>query len=1611
MKSSVLLKLRAKKMKEEASYWNKKLDTEFTQLLFPKDLSQDKGRWEKEHSFSLYNKNDIKTLAVWALGLLSINYLPYTEENILFWIYEANGVKYPFLFKSNMNQSNAEYFQEISAELDSGKSYSYYPTELLLDSPRTILKFSDDFATDENAELTICISTNEKATVKIFANKNMYSESSINLLLERFISLIEMPFPDDKAISEVSLYTKQDSDIYNELNNTIDTNIKTNFIDSFSSNVIKYPEKIAFKDKNSKITFRELHKKSTKIAQRLIHENYNQQVIGVATDRTVDSMIAILGILMSNNIYLPIDLSFPKQRINQMIDISEAKLLVTDNEYIDELEIPQIKLDIFNSSENSFQTELPHNFEDAYIIFTSGTTGDPKAVLLNHKGLVNRLQWMENDIRCNEDTSFIQKTKRTFDVSIWELFLGLFTGNTTFLLESGQEGNPEALIKVIQENKVTDIHFVPSMLSAFLDYLTNRVPENFYLKHIICSGEALKRKQVEKCRKILPNVEIINYYGPTEATIDVTQYHVIGNEMVIPIGKPVLNTKIIILDEKNNPKPIGTVGELGISGVQLAKYYKNNPQKTAASFIKTSDGVRVYKTGDLARVTPEGVIQYIGRIDKQVKIRGFRIEIEEIEYYLMQCPGIIDSAVVIEKNSQGQENLVGYYKTNGEKITVDAIRKNLSQHLPNYMIPTIICEVADFPVTRNGKLDRERLKELRLEQTKTNSIKKPRNEDEKRLCTIVESVLEVSDLAVDQNFFMVGGNSINFVSILANANDQGFSLEFQDIFANPTVEKLVEISKSNNPKERVQLPPFSLISEEDKSKLPSDAVDAYPMTQLQSGLIYQCNIMDGENNYHDIVTYTINGSIDIEIFKKCVEQLVDAQPIFRTTYNLKDYSENLQIVHKQVDELPISIFDLRGYNSEKEKNDAYERWFKEEESKPFNWGKTGLVKLYIHIMNDEQYKYSIGQHNSALDGWSLNKVHTFLFDKYFEMKDGIKSDVKITDNSHNKHFIYLEKQAINSDEQKNYWQEKLKGSSYFEIPRSHQKKYSNKVIFKDIRLPKNYSSNLISLADSWNVPVKSLLMSATIIFLSILTSKKDIITGYELGGRPETPGSEDSLGLYLNTVPFRIQIENKVTWREFVQKIYEAESELLPYRRYPMAQMKQDIGNKGMLFDTVFNFTHFYSLKTLQKHREFDLMNVRAAAVTEWPLRIEFSRHYYTDEVLFSLHYHTSEYTDDEISFFAKIFIHLLAEIMENNLIDDVYDCADLDCSKFSIYPSKIEKYTEVTEIIENKTESIETINTLKKIWSEILKINLEEISDNDDFYELGGNSIAALRVSMKLSKQISLIEIIKNSKLIELARVIDRADKKAELTNNRLIKPLIECNKDKVLIFIPYAAGNSINFKDAADAISEATTDLSIYSVEFPGHEFSIEEPLMNIDELTVKIIEEIKKSFVGKELYIWGHCVGAGLAISLTEQLEKMNINVKKIFIGSKLLQDKPHLEEIVKEATQITFDDIKDIYSEFGDISVINDKSIQKRIADCFTHDSVQGNLYLMHALEKNLSLKTPLELYVAKDDRHTSDYEKLWENWKSIFDTVTLKEIETGGHYYNVTNPEIFKNIIE
>ena len=221
MQSSVLLKLRAKKMKEEASYWNEKLSAEFTQLSFPKDLSQDNGRWEKEHSFSLYSGNDIKSLAIWTLGLLSINYLPYIEKNILFWIYEDDEVKYPFLFKNNINQSNAECLQEISREIDLGRRYAHYPTELLLDTPRTILKFSDELTTCENAELTICISTKEKTAVKIFANKSMYSESSINLLLERFISLIEMPFPGDEFISEISLYNKTDSDFYAKLNHTI----------------------------------------------------------------------------------------------------------------------------------------------------------------------------------------------------------------------------------------------------------------------------------------------------------------------------------------------------------------------------------------------------------------------------------------------------------------------------------------------------------------------------------------------------------------------------------------------------------------------------------------------------------------------------------------------------------------------------------------------------------------------------------------------------------------------------------------------------------------------------------------------------------------------------------------------------------------------------------------------------------------------------------------------------------------------------------------------------------------------------------------------------------------------------------------------------------------------------------------------------------------------------------------------------------------------------------------------------------------------------------------------------------------------------------------------
>jgi len=424
----------------------------------------------------------------------------------------------------------------------------------------------------------------------------------------------------------------------------------------------------------------------------------------------------------------------------------------------------------------------------AYIIYTSGSTGAPKGVKCHHKGICNRLNWMRSDYPISHKDIFIQKTPVSFDVSLWELFLPLQIGATLVVEVPDGHKDPERLIKTIKENNVSIIHFVPSMLAIFIQ--NKHIVDCTSLNHLFCSGEALSASIVKKAYEKL-DVEIYNFYGPTEAAIEVARWHC-NKSLIsdgIPIGQPVPNTQLYILDKKNNMLPIGIPGELHIAGVQVANGYVNRNQLTKNLFIKDvfskSPEAIMYKTGDLARYRENGDIEYLGRIDHQLKIRGQRIELGEIEKNIEKYEGVSQSIVIVDDH----DNLIAFYA--GNTVSENDLISFLAVKLPSYMIPSHFIKLDSFEYLPTGKVNRKKLAaSIPRKNTFDKNYLEPENEIEELILEIWKEVLAIDYLGVDENFIRIGGNSLHAISITSRLKHAlELELSITDIFNYPTIIK------------------------------------------------------------------------------------------------------------------------------------------------------------------------------------------------------------------------------------------------------------------------------------------------------------------------------------------------------------------------------------------------------------------------------------------------------------------------------------------------------------------------------------------------------------------------------------------------------------------------------------------------------------------------------------------------------------------------------------------------------------------------------------------------------------------------------------------------------
>ena len=638
-------------------------------------------------------------------------------------------------------------------------------------------------------------STGIKGTVEYATD--LYKEETIDRMIGHYTNLLRsiVASPQEQVGRLGMLSVGEEKTLLVDFNATeADYPKDKSIVDLFEEQVIKTPAAVAIVFENEQLTYKELNEHSNQLARYIQKKGVKAEtLVPICLERSLEMIIGILGVMKAGGAYVPVDPEYPQERISYMLEDTSAAIILSSKASREKLNGNKtVKVIALDSDWELIEKEQSSNLKEvispkqlAYVIYTSGSTGKPKGAMNEHMGVVNRLTWAQNYFKLSSRDTVLQKTTFCFDVSVWELLWPLLAGARLVFAKPGSQGDSAYLRELIDSQKITMLHFVPSMLSVFLSDLE---PGNCKgLENVLCSGEALRASQVQTFGEKLPGVKLHNLYGPTEAAIDVTYWSYLNKGeaiQVVPIGKPVSNTRIYILSNEKELVPTGVAGEIYIGGVQVGRGYLNREELTKEKFLSdpfsNEAGARLYKTGDLGRWLADGNIEYLGRIDDQVKIRGYRIELGEIESILNQSELIQQAVVLAKEDKQGNKRLAGYVVPDGE-FNKQAVQSYLNTKLPDYMVPALWVALESIPLTANGKIDRKALPDPEISDMTTVYVA-PRNETEAKLTEIWQELLGVERVGVYDNFFELGGDSILTIQVVSRMRRSGFVMSPKDLF-------------------------------------------------------------------------------------------------------------------------------------------------------------------------------------------------------------------------------------------------------------------------------------------------------------------------------------------------------------------------------------------------------------------------------------------------------------------------------------------------------------------------------------------------------------------------------------------------------------------------------------------------------------------------------------------------------------------------------------------------------------------------------------------------------------------------------------------------------------
>ncbi|MCG3462320.1 amino acid adenylation domain-containing protein [Xenorhabdus bovienii] len=897
----------------------------------------------------------------------------------------------------------------------------------------------------------------------------------------------------------------------------------------FEAQVQRTPDATAVVFEDQSLSYNELNHRANRLANHLITLGIRpDDRVALYVERSLAMIVALLGVLKAGGAYVPLDPAYPDERLAYMLEDATPKVVLTQKTLADRLAstvptvMPMIVLDNPEPLIEAMPTDNPDAWSLgltsrhlAYVIYTSGSTGLPKGVAIEHRNTVNFLTWVQQAFRPEELAHTLFATSFNFDLALYECFAPFISGGTVHLVS-------DALSLVTKKPSVSLINTVPSAITHLID--TNAIPAA--TRTVNLAGEALKPHVVEQLFACSSVQEVCNLYGPSETTTYSTWVRM--NRMtgfVAHIGRPIANTQIYILDADSQPVPLGVTGEIHIAGAGVARGYLNRPELTAERFLPnpfaTIAGARMYKTGDLGRWLPDGNIEYLGRNDFQVKLRGFRIELGEIEARLVQCHGVSEAVVIarediFDENSAGQKRLVAYLLPQaGVELKPMALRQQLAQHLAEYMLPSAFVTLDAFPLTPNGKLDRQALPAPDSSAVVTRGYEAPVSEMEIALAEIWQVLLGLERVSRYDHFFELGGHSLLAIQLAARVRQRlALELPLPQLFAYPVLADLATVLIDASVAAQTVI-------------LTADRRQSLPLSFAQQRLWFLAQLNPKASlAYHIPTVLRLHGQLDHTAFTAALDNLVARQESLRTRFVLIDEQP-----YQQIDDADIGFTlicqDLRGLD-EASRLTRIDELMELETQTLFNFANEPLVRGQLLQLADEEHVLILTQHHLITDGWSvgvlIHELRALYCAALGEHGDPLPPlSIQYAD------YAVWQREWLQGDiltAQRDFWREQLQGAPSLlalptDRPRPPEQRYAGSHV--PVHLDADLLTALKALGQRQGTTLFMTLLTAWGIVLTRLSGQDDIVIGTPVANRPRSE-LEGLIGFFVNTLPLRIEL-------------------------------------------------------------------------------------------------------------------------------------------------------------------------------------------------------------------------------------------------------------------------------------------------------------------------------------------------------------------------------------------------------------------------------------------------------------------------------------------------------